>query len=141
MTPDELRQAGVRVLNKRSSQRPRPPSPVTQDEWDGALAPFPKKTRWMAANLAAHNYDVVVVGDRLLIAAASGGAWFDHNGQQTDLTAAERDALYPKVPKPDYADHSPGNLAFIKEYENASPMGDGSRRIADIRLFPLGAHQ
>lgn len=73
---------------------------LTREEWRAAMAPFQQQTRYHAANLAAHNWDVTLVGDRLLITCPwSGGHWIDYAGQHTEITDAEYDQFYPRVRK------------------------------------------
>lgn len=71
---------------------------LTASSWMRAMEPFPLNVRYHAANLAAHNWDVVIVGDRLLVACAwSGGDWFSTTGERTAITEAEWDEFYPRV--------------------------------------------
>lgn len=73
---------------------------LTREEWAVAMAPFPQRTRYHAANLAAHNWDVTLVGERLLITCPwSGGQWIDHAGQFTEITDAEYNQFYPRIHK------------------------------------------
>lgn len=69
---------------------------VSREEWVRIFAEYPDPLRYHAANLAAHNWDVVMIEGRVLIASPWGGAhWIDKDGSRTDLTGAEFDALYP----------------------------------------------
>jgi hypothetical protein len=71
---------------------------LTREAWVTAMVQFPPEVRHHAANLAAHDWDVTLVGDRLLITAAhAGGHWLTKNGERSEITVEEWDALYPRV--------------------------------------------
>lgn len=73
---------------------------LTREAWITAMAPFPTQERYHAANLAAHNWDVTLVGERLLISSLwGGGHWVSRDGSMSPTSAAEYEALYPLVPK------------------------------------------
>lgn len=69
------------------------------ETWSREISAFPSDVRHVAANLAAHSWDVTVVGDRLLISCAwyspTSQGFHDRNGVFTPLTKGEMDQLYP----------------------------------------------
>jgi hypothetical protein len=86
--------------------------PVTALEWSQALQDFTVRARHVAGNLAAHNWDVTVIGKRLLLHCHWGkGKWFDKGSDQpTPMTDDEQAALhhgdcdrYGVPPQPDFA--------------------------------------
>lgn len=90
---------------------------LTASEWMKAMEPFPLSIRYHAANLAAHDWDVVLVGDRLLVACAwSGGHWFTSSGEREAISDAEWDRFYPPILD-----------ANSREYANGA-YGDGKKR-------------
>ncbi len=93
-----------RVLNayvKDNKDRKNFADPVTAKEWSELLSGFPVRARHQAANLAAHNWDVAIVGDRLLISNRwGGGRWWDKDAAESvRITAQEDAALHPEKPK------------------------------------------
>lgn len=83
-------------LNRYAVERRDRLNLVTADEWQKAMTGFADRARYDAANLAAHNWDVTLVGDRLLVTSAwSGGAWWNKAGEPTAITDAEFDSFYP----------------------------------------------
>lgn len=74
--------------------------PVTALEWSKALQDFTVRARHVAGNLAAHNWDVTIIGDRLLLHCHWGnGKWFDKGSDQpTPMTDTEQAALHPGKP-------------------------------------------
>lgn len=87
-----------RVLNthvKDRKDRKNFADPVTALEWATLLKDFPQRARWEAANLAAHNWDVTLIGDRLLFHCFwSEGVWWTKDGVRTKMTKAEQSTLY-----------------------------------------------
>lgn len=93
-----------RVLNAYVSDRKDRKNfsdPVTAKEWAELLQEFSSRARHNAANLAAHNWDVAIVGDRLLISSRwGGGRWWSKGAEEgVRLTAEEDTALHPEKPK------------------------------------------
>ncbi|WP_158527095.1 hypothetical protein [Sinorhizobium meliloti] len=71
----------------------------TREEWETIFSEYSQGARGRAANLAAHNWDVVQINGRILVACPwSGGFWLDKDGAETKLTVDELDALYPRMP-------------------------------------------
>lgn len=81
--------------------QPRVPV-VSAKEWREIFAEYPDQLRYHAANLAAHNWDVVMINGRIMIASGwGGGHWIDKDGTRTDLTQAEMDSFYPRSSDPE----------------------------------------
>lgn len=71
---------------------------LTKEAWTSAMAMFPENVRHHAANLAGHNWDVTLIGERLLISCAwSGGHWVTKDGARTQISDEEFDQLYPQI--------------------------------------------
>lgn len=107
-----------RVLNAYVSDnkdRKNFSDPVTAKEWAELLSGFPTRARHQAANLAAHNWDVAIVGDRLLISNRwGGGYWWDKGAEKSVRMTAEEDAaLQPKKPERFNAPASPNYDALL----------------------------
>lgn len=74
--------------------------PVTAKEWSELLKDFTVRARHTAGNLAAHNWDVTIIGDRLLLHSHwSKGKWFD-KGSDTPIPMTDEEwaALHSGVP-------------------------------------------
>ena len=70
---------------------------VSREEWERIFSEYSPGDRGWAANLAAHNWDVVMVTGRIAVCCAwSGGKWLDKDGTLTPLTVEELDAFYPR---------------------------------------------
>lgn len=81
--------------------QPRVPV-VSRQEWAAIFSEYPDHLRYHAANLAAHNWDVVMIEGRILIASGwGGGHWIDKDGSRTELTSDEIDSFYPRSSDPD----------------------------------------
>ncbi|QGZ14227.1 hypothetical protein PP940_gp105 [Rhizobium phage RL2RES] len=81
---------------KVGDREPRIPV-VSREEWARIFSEYPDHLRYHVANLAAHNWDVVMIEGRILVSCAwSGGHWIDKDGTRTDLTDEELDAFYPR---------------------------------------------
>lgn len=90
-----------RVLNayvRDQGNRKNFNDPVTASEWAELLKDFPRRVRHQAADLAAHNWDVAIVGDRLLIHNRwGGGKWWDKDTEEpTAMTEEEFLKMYER---------------------------------------------
>lgn len=76
--------------------QPRVPV-VSREEWEAIFSEYPSAERGYVANLAAHNWNVVMIDGRIVVSSAhSGGKWIDKDGTRTPLTPEEIDAFYPR---------------------------------------------
>jgi len=94
-----------RVLNvyvKDRKDRKNFADPVTASEWAELLKDFPQRARHQAADLAAHNWDVAIVGGRLLIHTRWGtGKWWDKDAATPiRMTEDEYLTLYGRKLRP-----------------------------------------
>jgi len=75
-----------------------PPVEATKKRWYEALKPFSLKAHYHAANLAAHNWDVLLVADRIFLWQTKYGGkvghWVTGDGSHEDATPDEMSALY-----------------------------------------------
>ena len=71
---------------------------ATKKRWYQALKPFSLKAHYHAANLAAHNWDVLLIGDRILLFqtkyGGDAGHWVNLDGSHEVVSAAEMNLLY-----------------------------------------------
>lgn len=84
-------------------ERGQPRVPVVdRKEWETIFAEYTSADRRHAANLAAHNWDVVMVEGRIAVMCPwSGGDWIGKDGERVELTAEELDAFYPRSMDPE----------------------------------------
>lgn len=83
---------------------------VTRPEWEMLTAWFSSDARSRAANAAAHNADVLVVGTRLLLVSPYGGGyWVDRDGNKTELERKLFEQLYAVTDRTDKAHKVHGN--------------------------------
>lgn len=72
-----------------------------RETWEREMAAFPQRVRSEAANLAAHSWDVTIIGERVLISCAwyrpEHQGFYHRDGNLTPLTAEEMDRLYPRT--------------------------------------------
>ena len=84
---------------------------IDSDHWKRVMVEYPQQVRYHAANLAAHNWDVIDAGDRLLVTSPwSVGDWWYKDGSRVHLTDEEHDGFYPPFLKPDYRTASPEEM-------------------------------
>lgn len=87
------------LLNRHAQDNKRRMETVTKEQWTAAMDGFSPMARGRAANLAAHNWDVCLIGDRLLITSAwTGGFWVSQDGSEERIDAKLYDTLYPAAP-------------------------------------------
>ena len=71
---------------------------ATKRRWYEVLKPFSIMAHRHAANLAAHNWDTLLIGDRIFLFQTKYGGrcghWLRHDGSREDATIAEMDAMY-----------------------------------------------
>lgn len=121
-----MRETKILYINVPRGQ-PRVPV-VSRGEWESIFSQYPDHLRYHAANLAAHNWDVVMINGRIAIASPWGGAhWIDKDGSRVDLTSAEFDALYPIATDP--------NAQHGEEFTRSG----GVLRHRKIHLFSLAS--
>lgn len=92
----------MQVLNLSRNSEDRFDDVCTSEQFEQAISEFPE-ARVEAANLAAHNWNVVVIGDRLLISAGSRGYWHTKDGKESKMTKADLDLYHPEIPADDYS--------------------------------------
>lgn len=84
------------LLNiKRDDRALRPINVCSKETWDDVMQHFPSDVRYKAANLAAHNYDVVLFEDTLFIGGYGEGKLYEYDGSSTDLSPEDSKFLYP----------------------------------------------
>lgn len=85
---------GFKVINrwvKDNKDRKSFKDPVTAKEWSELLKDFTVGARHTAANLACHNWDVTIIGDRLLMHSHwSKGKWYD-KGSNTPIPMTDEE--------------------------------------------------
>jgi hypothetical protein len=85
----------VEVLSLGYSE---PPISCSQKRWWGIFKPFSKPARYHAANLAAHNWDVLLVDGRVFMFQTKYGGerghWLNQDGTHEDATAKQHGQLY-----------------------------------------------
>ena len=73
---------------------------ATKKRWYQALKPFSLKAHYHAANLAAHNWDVLLIDDRILLFqtkyGGDAGHWVNLDGSHEVVSSAEMDRLYQR---------------------------------------------
>jgi hypothetical protein len=93
-----------KVLNrwvKDNKDRKNFKDPVTAKEWSELLRDFTVGARYTAANLACHNWDVTIIGDRLLMHSHwSKGKWYD-KGSDTPIPMTDEEWAVLHSGKPD----------------------------------------
>lgn len=77
---------------------------VSQKEWSAIFSEYPDPIRYHAANLAAHNWYVVMVEGRIMIGHASSNSchWIDKDGSREPLSPEEKDTFFPRHDGPSY---------------------------------------
>lgn len=63
---------------------------------------YPDKVRYEIANMAAHNWDVIEIDERIFIGGASRGVFYSRDGSAQKATKEQMDQFYPLVAKDDY---------------------------------------
>lgn len=108
-------------------ERGEPRVPVVdRKEWEAIFAEYPAGIRYHAANLAAHNWDVVMVEGRIAVMCPwSGGDWIGKDGERVKLTDEELDAFYPRSDDPENDQY---RNAFTRVWEGKT-MIVRSRRV------------
>lgn len=97
---------------------------VSREEWDAWMQKFPDKHRYTLANLAAHHWTVIAVGERLgVVSAFQDGMWLSKDGTTEAVTPEEKDRLYPQV-----GDELRYTWGYITVWE------DGKQIIRDVRV-------
>jgi hypothetical protein len=73
-----------------------PPVGCSKERWWEVFRPFNANARYHAANLAAHNWDVLLVDGRVFLCSYYGsrGHWLAEDFSRTDATDADMLALY-----------------------------------------------
>jgi hypothetical protein len=75
-----------------------PPVECTKQRWWEIFRGFTRRAADHAANLAAHNWDVLLVDDRVFLFqtryGGSLGHWLNHDATREDATEAEQAQLY-----------------------------------------------
>jgi hypothetical protein len=75
-----------------------PPVGCTRARWYEVFKPFCKQANYHAANLAAHDWDVLLVGGRVFLFqtryGGDKGHWLSHDGSREDASAREQACLY-----------------------------------------------
>lgn len=92
------------LLNiKRQDNALRPINVCTKETWDDVMQHFPTDVRYKAANLAAHNYDVVLFEDSLFIGGYGEGKLYEYDGSCSDLSPEDSKFLYPNKDDIDFS--------------------------------------
>lgn len=90
----------TKVLNAPKQRGvPRKPE-VTKEEWSKIFSEYASDSRWFAANMAAHNWDVFILKGRIGVSATHNpprGYWLQKEGPMIAMTAEELDIFYPIV--------------------------------------------
>jgi hypothetical protein len=101
---------------------------TTSEAWQSAMSGFSDRVRYEAANLAAHNWDVTLIGERLLISCAwSGGRWYAKDGTSEPMSDADKDQFYPRC------EEQPEDWTW-NEWQNRTTNQDGVRRCNQFNL-------
>ncbi|ASP64433.1 hypothetical protein [Sinorhizobium meliloti] len=100
----------------------------TREEWETIFSEYTPVGRGRAANLAAHNWDVVQISGRILVACPwSGGFWLDKDGTETKLTVEEMDILYPRMTGADRYTNGATYDEDVKGYRQRTMQPEGLR--------------
>lgn len=74
--------------------RTTPRIEASRDRWNEVFRDIPEKLRWEAANLAAHNWDVIMFNGRILVCGASQGNFYHTDGTLEVCSEDILSALY-----------------------------------------------
>jgi hypothetical protein len=125
----------AKLLNKHSDRKEDRLNLVTREEWESSVAPFPASSRYSAANLAAHNWDVAIVGEYLLVSSYfTVGYWHDKNGYRLLVSDKEQEMLYPRVERGDTFDT---RLAYDNAFRDYNKNCRRTRNINEAALEEL----
>ncbi len=90
------------VLSIGREREDRHDDVCSTETFEATVAEFPDLVRYEAANMAAHNWDVLVIDEQLVIAGASHITFYNKDGIKVDATKEQMNLFYPVVPKEDY---------------------------------------
>jgi len=101
------------MMNRNAASNEARTNLIERDEWEALVSSFSPRARGDAANMAAHNYDVAMVGDRILISTPYGAAvWVDKDGNRTEVPKDDYDRLYDIIEDQTHPDWSSYNVTM-----------------------------
>ena len=88
-----------------------PPVECSKARWWEIFRPFDRRAQYHASNLAAHNWDVLLVGDRVFLWQTRYGGpvghWLNPDGSREDATLKQQGALYTQAKGRRFATSAP----------------------------------
>lgn len=90
------------ILNVHREREDRFDDVCTTETFETTVAEYHDKVRYEAANMAAHNWDVIEIDDQIFIGGPSRGLFYTKDGKESKATEEQMNQFYPIIPADDY---------------------------------------